>query len=139
MIFSAPLKEEVAGAPTLGEEPDQRPETLRHLQKRPSFSPFFLFVPSLSWQTLVVFPKDGADVFDKRRFASFPTSAPMGNVIFFEFSLCLSRACLGKMIVFIYKWRKTVTHSCVASSGWRVPAPFNISVKTAEISATRVS
>ena len=24
----------------------------------------------------------------------------------FEFSLCLSRACLGKMIVFIYKWRK---------------------------------
>ena len=26
--------------------------------------------------------------------------------IFLEFSLCLSRACLGKMIVFIYKWRK---------------------------------
>jgi len=26
------------------------------------------------------------------------------NGIFFEFSLCLSRACLGKMIVFIYKW-----------------------------------
>ena len=25
---------------------------------------------------------------------------------FFEFSLCLSRACLGKMIIFIYKWRK---------------------------------
>ena len=25
---------------------------------------------------------------------------------FFEFSLCLSRACLGKMIVFIYKWLK---------------------------------
>jgi hypothetical protein len=27
---------------------------------------------------------------------------------FFEFSLCLSRACLGKMIVFIYKWRKNL-------------------------------
>eukprot|EP01046_Picozoa_sp_COSAG06_P057193 COSAG06_NODE_11069_length_1573_cov_1.207598_1_plen_150_part_10 len=26
--------------------------------------------------------------------------------LFFEFSLCLSRACLGKMFVFIYKWRK---------------------------------
>jgi hypothetical protein len=26
---------------------------------------------------------------------------------FFEFSLCLSRACLGKMIVFIYKWLKS--------------------------------
>jgi hypothetical protein len=25
---------------------------------------------------------------------------------FFEFSLCLSRACLGKMLVFIYKWLK---------------------------------
>jgi hypothetical protein len=24
----------------------------------------------------------------------------------FEFSLCLSRACLGKMIIFIYKWLK---------------------------------
>jgi hypothetical protein len=24
----------------------------------------------------------------------------------FEFSLCLSRACLGKMIHFVYKWRK---------------------------------
>ena len=28
------------------------------------------------------------------------------NGIFFEFSLCLSRACLGKMIVLIYKWLK---------------------------------
>jgi hypothetical protein len=26
--------------------------------------------------------------------------------LFFEFSLCLSRAWLGKMFVFIYKWRK---------------------------------
>ena len=25
---------------------------------------------------------------------------------FFEFSLCLSRACLGKIMNFIYKWRK---------------------------------
>ena len=25
---------------------------------------------------------------------------------FWEFSLCLSRACLGKIIIFIYKWRK---------------------------------
>ena len=26
------------------------------------------------------------------------------NGLYFEFSLCLSRACLGKKIVFIYKW-----------------------------------
>ena len=26
--------------------------------------------------------------------------------LFFEFSLCLSRACLGKMMIYIYKWRK---------------------------------
>jgi hypothetical protein len=28
------------------------------------------------------------------------------NGIFVEFSLCLSRACLGKIVVFIYKWLK---------------------------------
>jgi hypothetical protein len=28
------------------------------------------------------------------------------NGTFFEFSLCLSRACLGKIIHFIYKWLK---------------------------------
>ena len=27
---------------------------------------------------------------------------------FFEFSLCLSRACLGKMMRLMYKWRKKV-------------------------------
>jgi hypothetical protein len=31
---------------------------------------------------------------------------PCRNASFFEFSLCLSRACLGKMIIYIYKWRK---------------------------------
>jgi hypothetical protein len=40
-----------------------------------------------------------------------PPSRPAGstlqeNVPFWEFSLCLSRACLGKTIAFIYKWRK---------------------------------
>jgi hypothetical protein len=29
------------------------------------------------------------------------------NTSVFEFFLCLSRACLGKMIIFIYKWLKT--------------------------------
>jgi hypothetical protein len=29
------------------------------------------------------------------------------NGTFFEFSLCLSRACLGKMLIFIYKWLKS--------------------------------
>ena len=28
------------------------------------------------------------------------------KVVFFEFSLCLSRACLGKIMHFIYKWLK---------------------------------
>jgi hypothetical protein len=31
---------------------------------------------------------------------------PATKRAFFEFSLCLSRACLGKMIVFTFKWRK---------------------------------
>jgi hypothetical protein len=30
---------------------------------------------------------------------------------FFEFSLCLSRACLGKMIDLIYKWLKDAVFS----------------------------
>jgi hypothetical protein len=34
--------------------------------------------------------------------------------LFFEFSLCLSRACLGKMMHFIYKWPKK----------WRFPHPI---------------
>jgi hypothetical protein len=34
------------------------------------------------------------------------TSQVRKTAPFFEFSLCLSRACLGKMIVFVYKWLK---------------------------------
>ena len=33
-------------------------------------------------------------------------SSPAKNESPFEFSLCLSRACLGKMIIFSIKWRK---------------------------------
>jgi hypothetical protein len=36
---------------------------------------------------------------------------------FFEFSLCLSRACLGKMIVFIYKWLQKAVFSAGVASG----------------------
>jgi hypothetical protein len=93
----------------------------------------------------------------------------------FEFSLCLSRACLGKMIILVpvaIKWHRKrygmrFSHHLVArhcqlcgrcelrlarGGGVRlarvtalprvavaVPAPVNSSVKTAEISATRVS
>jgi hypothetical protein len=34
------------------------------------------------------------------------TASVRKTASFFEVSLCLSRACLGKMIVFIYKWLK---------------------------------
>ena len=33
-------------------------------------------------------------------------AAPEETPLFSDFSLCLSRACLGKMIHFICKWRK---------------------------------
>jgi hypothetical protein len=36
----------------------------------------------------------------------------------FWFSLCLSRACLGKMIVFIYKWLKYRFYIQMASVFW---------------------
>jgi hypothetical protein len=35
--------------------------------------------------------------------------------LFFEFSLCLSRACLGKMIAVIYKWLK---NAVFCSESW---------------------
>eukprot|EP01046_Picozoa_sp_COSAG06_P049376 COSAG06_NODE_7589_length_2449_cov_18.841769_2_plen_191_part_00 len=39
------------------------------------------------------------------------------NGTFFEFSLCLSRACLGKIMHSIYKWRKKCRFlTCVSSS-----------------------
>ena len=34
------------------------------------------------------------------------TTGSCRKQLFFAFSLCLSRACLGKMMHFIYKWRK---------------------------------
>jgi hypothetical protein len=40
-----------------------------------------------------------------------PSNTPKKTEVFFEcFSLCLSRACLGKMFVFTFKWhlKKTV-------------------------------
>jgi hypothetical protein len=43
------------------------------------------------------------DALDEVKKAQKP-EASVRKTSFFEFSLCLSRACLGKMIVFIYKW-----------------------------------
>jgi hypothetical protein len=41
------------------------------------------------------------------------------NGLFFEFSLCLSRACLGKMMHFIYKWqKKPVFLPATADDAW---------------------
>jgi hypothetical protein len=41
------------------------------------------------------------------------------NGRFFEFSLCLSRACLGKKIVLMYKWRKKRPFSYLTRRGER--------------------
>jgi hypothetical protein len=43
-----------------------------------------------------------------RKTARFPTArrCEKRHIVFGVLSLCLSRACLGKMIVFRYKWRK---------------------------------
>jgi hypothetical protein len=42
----------------------------------------------------------------KDRFVTSATSLAARKRDFFEFFLCLSRACLGKMLIFIYKWLK---------------------------------
>jgi hypothetical protein len=50
------------------------------------------------------------------------------KTVFFEFSLCLSRACLGKMFVYIYKWlKKTVFRR----ASWRAVGCFRTWVRTA--------
>jgi hypothetical protein len=58
-------------------------------------------------------PKAGAIAFIKFRgpMTSEDFGAQLATLVrktasFLEFLLCLSRACLGKMIVFIHKWRK---------------------------------
>jgi hypothetical protein len=45
---------------------------------------------------------------------------PEGKRHFFEFSLCLSRACLGKIMHFIYTWRKKCRFltACIRMLQW---------------------
>ena len=42
-----------------------------------------------------------------------PKAPPEKMAAFFEFSLCLSRACLGKKIALIYKWLKTTAFAYI--------------------------
>jgi hypothetical protein len=63
-------------------------------ERNAASTPFCLMlVPSLSWQIIALMI--AYEKLKRRRGR---------RCIFFEFSLCLSRACLGKMIVYIYKW-----------------------------------
>jgi hypothetical protein len=52
----------------------------------------------------VLAPFERVHVRDRVRNIAFERRFLRKNGPFFEFSLCLSRACLGKKIVFIYKW-----------------------------------
>jgi hypothetical protein len=66
---------------------------------------------SLSWQTQQISILVTAAFFFQKNapLQSFPRAAAVlawENGTFFEFSLCLSRACLGKIMHFIYKWLK---------------------------------
>jgi hypothetical protein len=51
---------------------------------------------------------------------------------FFEFSLCLSRACLGKMIVFIYKCNATTrdVHPLGGQAGQAALSSYNIAQRS---------
>ena len=63
----------------------------------------------------VVFRAAGAECFAK----AGGIGAPCGRTVpFLDFSLCLSRACLGKVFVFIYKWlKKGVFRTCGGGGG----------------------
>ena len=43
------------------------------------------------------------------------------TVSFLEFSLCLSRACLGKTIVYIYKWLKNAVFGTIRTAPIKLP------------------
>jgi hypothetical protein len=61
-------------------------------------------VPSLSWQICI---RDLVETIRWRKRDPTLFLLPhlqRGSTLFCEFSLCLSRACLGKKIVVIYKW-----------------------------------
>ena len=65
---------------------------------------------------------------------------PIGakNGIFFEFFLCLSRAWLGKMIDFVYKWLHNATFFAGVSSPtqrWAEAAAANLSIGLANLDA----
>jgi hypothetical protein len=80
---------------------------------------FLVLVPSLSWliESYIMLDRSAAKWLLIARAVSSP-SVPQARsrkshrrsvrkaASSFEFSLCLSRACLGKMIVCIYKWLK---------------------------------
>ena len=76
-------------------------------QKTPFVLCFPMFVPSPSWQNhcfqYISGSKKASSAPAKR--TDRPAQASRKRA-FFEFSPCLSRACLGKMIVFIHKWLK---------------------------------
>ena len=63
------------------------------------------------------------------------------NASFFEcFSLCLSRACLGKMIILVYKWRKKTRFLTVALwREYRVPATNALFFSTFPMSVPSLS
>jgi hypothetical protein len=65
--------------------------------RKPSLSPLIFLM-----KTAICQDRLGASTRKARDHARITRKTPL----FFEFSLCLSRACLGKMFVFIYKWRK---------------------------------
>ena len=83
---------------------------------------FLLFVPSLSWQKDRVYVKRAQKSSQNRarffRYLRGRTGChrslgayPAKNATLFEFSLCLSRACLGKPRLLYKKWTKVARFS----------------------------
>ena len=87
----------------------------RETKRNARFSVDVAFVPSLSWHCSSFHKQK---VRKRRSFRTRQQGVAIDhdlkigiavlreNGTFFEFSLCLSRACLGKIMHFIYKWLK---------------------------------
>ena len=64
----------------------------------------------------------GARTMSTSQSAASAATSPVGKTASsFEFSLCLSRACLGKMFVFIYKWLKNAVFPQGRRQSNRIP------------------
>jgi hypothetical protein len=130
-----PPKRRLFSAPPVSGEIDAQLAFGGFLRTTPLFFLNFSYVcpePVLVKRSFIYINGSKRAVFAPREGDQIVRAHLIDRSLFFEFSLCLSRACLGKMFVLIYKWlKKTVfTH---------LDATVGLCVVDARLRKTRLS